>query len=120
MDVPGFKTFKVSSLGRVFVKERQWICGNGAIRHDCEHELKYSWSWSHGVKTYKRVVLCEDNKKLYIPVHRLVALCFIPNPENKSQVDHIDRNPLNNEVSNLRWVTAQENNNNRGGKYGRN
>jgi hypothetical protein len=45
-----------------------------------------------------------------IPVHRIVAEVFIPNPDNLPVVDHIDRDKLNNDVSNLRWVTHQDNN----------
>lgn len=58
---------------------------------------------------YKVVKLRNKNKVVTCKVHRLVALTFIPNPENKPQVNHKDGNKLNNNVDNLEWVTASEN-----------
>ena len=58
---------------------------------------------------YLMVVLYKDENKKNILVHRLVALTFIENPENKYAVDHIDRNKINNSVNNLRWATRSEN-----------
>lgn len=59
--------------------------------------------------------LCKDGIKSTHKVHRLVAKAFIPNPENKSTVDHIDNTkPLDNHLENLRWATHKEQANNRG------
>ena len=65
----------------------------------------------HDIKGYFYVHLITDVDKS-IPVHRLIALTFLDNPENKPTVDHIDRNPKNNNLSNLRWATYSEQNKN--------
>ena len=67
--------------------------------------------WTQGsiIHGYRRIGY---NYKKYL-VHRLVAETFIPNPDNKPCIDHIDRDPTNNNVQNLRWATLHENQNNR-------
>lgn len=58
---------------------------------------------------YKSVILHKNNKPKAFTIHRLVAIAFIENPENKEQVNHIDENKLNNNVDNLEWCTRSEN-----------
>ena len=58
---------------------------------------------------YKKVELVKNGKKKSYKVHRLVAMAFIDNPENKPEVNHIDGNKINNHVDNLEWVTSSEN-----------
>ena len=63
---------------------------------------------------YKQVTLTKNGTSKTYKVHRLVAITFIPNPDNLPQINHKDENPSNNNVDNLEWCTAEYNNN-----YGR-
>lgn len=76
--------------------------------------------WSHRRKKflkpvangwgYLEVRLCVNGESKHRRINRLVAEAYIPNPDNKPFVNHIDENILNNNVNNLEWTTARENN----------
>lgn len=61
------------------------------------------------LRGYHRVLLLKNGHRKNVQVHRLVAKAFIPNPENKPQVNHINGVKNDNRVDNLEWVTASEN-----------
>ena len=61
---------------------------------------------------YKLVTLAKNGKLKTFKVHRLVAEAFIPNPDNKPEVDHINTIRYDNRAENLRWVTRKENESN--------
>lgn len=92
-DVEGYENYQVTSWGRVYSKQSK------AFMTPQVHD-----------KGYLRVDLIdEDGDRKHFKIHRLVAQAFIPNPENKPQVNHIDGNNQNNSVTNLEWVTNAEN-----------
>ena len=84
----------VSSVGEVFV--------------DSPHRKPH---WTFGSKNSKGYMTVGIGYKM-LKVHRLVAEAFIPNPNNKPQVDHITRDKTDNRVENLRWATPSENSRN--------
>ena len=65
--------------------------------------------FSRDKKGYSHVCLFMNGKRTYFLVHRLVAIVFVPNPENKSQVNHKDGDKAFNFKINLEWVTPKEN-----------
>ena len=60
-------------------------------------------------KGYLRIHVKEQDKQRHMAVHRLIASCFIPNPQNLPQVNHINGNKQDNRASNLEWVTSNGN-----------
>lgn len=96
--------YQVSTDGRVRSCDRYITYKNGVIRFHKGKEMKL------GKDRYGYYMVNLSNRTY--SVHRLVAQAFIPNPDNKPCIDHIDCNKTNNNVNNLRWVTHKENSNN--------
>ena len=77
---------------------------------------KLKSSYLNGYKddrSYYVTELKKDGVRTKCFIHKLLAIQYIPNPENKECCDHIDRNKLNNSLDNLRWTTPTENMNNK-------
>lgn len=84
---------------------------------DMDYEVSSQGRVRHKYTKRVRKLELHDNRYLRIKlhkknyrVHRLVGLYFIPNPDNKPEINHIDGNKQNNHIDNLEWVTVEENN----------
>ena len=107
LPIEGYEEFyEVSNLGRVRSLERTVIKKNGVKRKVSGKILK-----PRVTRGYLIVELCKNGIRRYFLIHRLVATAFIPNPDKKLCVNHLDENKQNNSVENLEWCTVQENNN---------
>ncbi len=95
--IEGYENYEISNFGN--------------LKNIKTNTMKLPSLDTHG---YKIIMLYKNNKGLKKYIHRLVGQTFIENPENKTCIDHIDRNKTNNHVSNLRWATSSENNMNVG------
>ena len=107
-DIDGFDgRYQISSHGRVKSIKRSWK-KRGNKEHIRDEKI-FSDSSVTGVG-YRSCALYKNEKtRNSNMVHRLVAMAFIPNPNNLPQVNHIDGNKLNNNVENLEWCNAFHN-----------
>ena len=99
--IEGFEgRYSISSLGNVksFVNSRGNVREKGKLRKPVLDK-----------DGYLECMLRKDGKYFHKKVHSLVANAFLPNPDNLKEVNHLDGNKQNNEVSNLEWSTRVEN-----------
>lgn len=97
-------------IWKEFPDNKKYLVSNtGLVKHKRLNRLMKGYNRNG----YLQTTLQGDNgKRQPMLIHRLVALTFIPNPENKPYVDHIDGGRRNNHLDNLRWATPKENSNN--------
>ena len=100
--IRGYETlYEITESGQI----RSWSFGR-TRRRSKPRALK----WRITPDGYAAVVLADGPRPVWnVSVHRLVALTFLPNPNNLAQVNHKDSNKLNNHVSNLEWVSHADN-----------
>ena len=92
--IEGFNDYSITDTGKVL----------------SERAGRFKWlKQAKSKKGYFRLILMKDGKAYPKTVHRIVAQAFIPNPENKPCVDHINGVRTDNRVCNLRWCTNKEN-----------
>ena len=104
-EIPGWENiYYASTLGRVasaprtVMRSQHKMRLRGKVMKQLTDKLGYKYVFLRKEEDYQRIF-----------VHKCVAITFIPNPLNKTEIDHIDTNPANNCVQNLRWVSSSEN-----------
>ncbi len=107
-DIEGYEGYyQISNLGRVKSLKRVILKSDGKTKTIPER-IRATHKDHLG---YERLCLQKDGKQELKKIHRLVAIAFIPNPDNLPVVNHKDENPSNNKVDNLEWCTQKYNSN---------
>ena len=102
---PDYPFIEANQFGKIRMKDHYVPRKNGGKRLVKGHILR-QYNYGQG---YMYVSFKLNGKTVHLSVHRIVATCFIPNPNNYPEVNHIDCNRANNTVSNLEWCTKSYN-----------
>lgn len=93
-EILGYENYTIDEDGNVFTKKR-----GRYMRPFANHS------------GYLGIYLSKNGKRKYFFIHKLVAVAFVPNPNNYKEVNHIDEDKKNNKAENLEWCTREYNNN---------
>jgi hypothetical protein len=108
--IPGYEgLYEVSDQGRVRGLSRRVETRNRWGQIMLKTVVGTLLAGSRNKKGYRQIHLCKEGVYTTFRLSRLVAKAFIPNPENKPQVNHLDGDLKNNAISNLEWATNDEN-----------
>lgn len=102
---PEIDFLQANQFGEVRTVDHYVTCKDGRKRFVKGYILKQQLR-RHG---YMQVHISVNGKEVHLYTHRIVASCFLPNPDNLPEVNHKDCNPSNNKASNLEWCTPQYN-----------
>jgi hypothetical protein len=86
--------------------DNYYVSNKGNVKNNKTNKIMKPFNDTGG---YKQLNLYKNGKRKMFLIHRLVAIAFIENPDNKKVIDHIDKNKANNNVKNLRWATSKVN-----------
>lgn len=105
LPVYGYESlYEISSHGRIRSLDKSWVNDRGGICRKAGKVL--TPDTAHG---YYHIKLWQSGRFKWFQIHQLVAIAFIPNPENKPHVNHLNSNRGDNMVDNLEWCTPKEN-----------
>lgn len=104
--IPNYEDYQISNFGRVKSLER-FVNNHSGFKK----KLKEKYIYPSISKTgYYVITLSKNTNKKTYKIHRLIAVCFIKNNNNKPCINHINGNKLDNSLINLEWCTIKENN----------
>lgn len=110
-DIVGYEGhYQVSNTGQIKSLARKiWYESKGRVKAHFKLRAEKILAQRVGTTGYLQISLCLESERKLVSLHRVMAEAFVPNPENKPEVNHKDTNKLNNTIQNFEWMTHAEN-----------